>query len=151
MPKHMGVWAQTNLGGTKFLPEKFVSAITSPKKKKKGHRLFRCTFSIIFSLNLSPNVRPNNWWPFFFWRCYCSDKFFGQNIKTLTQIARKIKNCPKFYKQGGPVPPRTPHFLRLCLNKPNLLQRKLGKFATTIRMSFRQLLPATCDATFATY
>ena len=37
-----------------------------------------------------------------------------------------------------------------CLNKPNLLQRKLGKFARNIRMSFRQLLPATCDATFAT-
>ena len=31
-----------------------------------------------------------------------------------------------------------------CLNKPNLLQRKLGKFARNIRMSFRQLLPA-CD------
>ena len=29
-----------------------------------------------------------------------------------------------------------------CLNKPNLLQRKLGKFARNIRMSFRQLLPA---------
>ena len=28
------------------------------------------------------------------------------------------------------------------LNKPNLLQRKLGKFARNIRMSFRQLLPA---------
>ena len=37
-----------------------------------------------------------------------------------------------------------------CLNKPNLLQRKLGKFARNIRMSFRKLLPATCDATFAT-
>ena len=29
-----------------------------------------------------------------------------------------------------------------CLNKPNLLQRKLDKFARNIRMSFRQLLPA---------
>ena len=37
-----------------------------------------------------------------------------------------------------------------CLNKPNLLQRKLGKFARNIWMSFRQLLPATCDAAFAT-
>ena len=37
-----------------------------------------------------------------------------------------------------------------CLNKPNLPQRKLGKFARNIRMSFRQLLPATCNATFAT-
>ena len=28
---------------------------------------------------------------------------------TLTQIARKIKNCPKFYKQGGAsAPPDTP-------------------------------------------
>ena len=32
-----------------------------------------------------------------------------------------------------------------CLNKPNLLQRKLSKFARNIWMSFRQLLPATCD------
>ena len=37
-----------------------------------------------------------------------------------------------------------------CLSKPNLLQRKLGKFSRNIRMSFRQLLPATCDATFVT-
>ena len=30
---------------------------------------------------------------FFFWGgCYCSDKFFGQNIRTLTQIAKKSKN-----------------------------------------------------------
>ena len=29
-----------------------------------------------------------------------------------------------------------------CLNKPNLLQSKLSKFARNIRMSFRQLLPA---------
>ena len=29
-----------------------------------------------------------------------------------------------------------------CLNKPNLLQRKLGKSARNIRMGFRQLLPA---------
>ena len=29
-----------------------------------------------------------------------------------------------------------------CLNKPNFQQRKLGKFARNIRMSFRQLLPA---------
>ena len=29
-----------------------------------------------------------------------------------------------------------------CLNKPNLLQQKFGKFAWNIRMSFRQLLPA---------
>ena len=39
-----------------------------------------------------------------------------------------------------------------CLNKSNLLQQKLGKFARNIRMSFRQLLPARdlrcnlCDA-----
>ena len=32
----MGVWAETNLGGTKFLPEKFVTVITSPKKKKRS-------------------------------------------------------------------------------------------------------------------
>ena len=35
-----------------------------------------------------------------------------------------------------------------CLNKPHLLQRKLGKFARNIRMSFRQLVPARdlrCD------
>ena len=29
-----------------------------------------------------------------------------------------------------------------CLNKPNLLQQKLGKFVWNILMSFRQLLPA---------
>ena len=50
---------------------------------------------------------------FFFWRCYCSDKFFGKNVRTLTQIARKIKSCPKFLQPGGasapPDPPlRTP-------------------------------------------
>ena len=37
-----------------------------------------------------------------------------------------------------------------CLNKPNLLQRWLGKFARNTRMSFRQLLPATCNAIFTT-
>ena len=40
---YMGVRPQTHLGGTKFLPEKFVTAMTSPKKKKKkkkGHRLY---------------------------------------------------------------------------------------------------------------
>ena len=49
---------------------------------------------------------------FFFWRCYCSDKFFGQNIRTLTQIAKKSKIARNFTSRG-PVPPRTPHFLRL--------------------------------------
>ena len=34
-----------------------------------------------------------------------------------------------------------------CLNKPNLLQRKLHKFSGNIQICFWQLLPATCDAT----
>ena len=49
-------------GGTKFLPEKFVTVIVSPKKKKKkkkkGHRPFRCTLSITFRLNMPSNVGP---------------------------------------------------------------------------------------------
>ena len=48
-------------GGTKFLPEKFVTVIVFPKKKKKkkkGHRPFRCTLSITFGLNMPSNVGP---------------------------------------------------------------------------------------------
>ena len=99
----MGVWAQTNLGGHQIFARK-----TSPKKKKKR--------SSPVSLHLFHHFRPKSVTKreakqlitFFFWRCYCSHKFFGQNIKTLTQISRKIKNCPKFYKQGGQCPPGPP-------------------------------------------
>ena len=48
-------------GGTKFLPEKFVTVIVSQKKKKKnkkGHCPFRCTLSITFRLNMPSNVGP---------------------------------------------------------------------------------------------
>ena len=56
---------------------------------------------------------------FFFWRCYCSDKFFGQNIKTLTQIARKM---PEILPAGGasapPDPPLPTPMFRQHLRTP---------------------------------
>ena len=42
---------------------------------------------------------------FFF---FFGDKFFGKNVRTLTQIARKIKVARNFYNQEGPVPPGPP-------------------------------------------
>ena len=65
------------------------SAVIS-KKKKKGHPLFRCTFSITFGLNMPPNVRPTKCGHFFFfWRCYWSDKFFGQMKGHLPKLPEK--------------------------------------------------------------
>ena len=58
IPSHGRTTSNPFGGGTKFLPEKFVTAMTSPKKKK-GHRLFRCTFPITFGLNMPSNVSPN--------------------------------------------------------------------------------------------
>ena len=101
-------------GGTKFLPEKFVTAMTSPKKKKRSSpvslHLFHHFWPKYATKRVSKQVLT---FFFFFWRCYCSDKFFGKNVRTLTQIARKIKSCPKFLQPGGasapPDPPlRTP-------------------------------------------
>ena len=45
----MGVRPQTHLGGTKFLPEKFVTAMTSPKKKKKVIACFAAPFSLLLA------------------------------------------------------------------------------------------------------
>ena len=102
--------SSNQFGGHQIFARKicYYNNISKKKKKKRSSPV---------SLHLFHHFRPKYVTKreakqvttfFFFWRCYCSDKFFGQNIKTLTQIARKIKNCPKFYKQGGPVPPRTP-------------------------------------------
>ena len=44
----------------------YSGVISKKKKKKKGHRLFRCTFTICFGLNMPPNVRPTKCAPFFF-------------------------------------------------------------------------------------
>ena len=54
-------------------------------------------------------------------------------IKPLRSLHVVFSSCCSQSKEG--------------LNKPNLLQLKLGKSARNIRRSFRQLLPATCDAT----
>ena len=112
----MGVRPQTHLGGHQIFARKVCHFDDISKKKKKGHRLFRCTFSITFGLNMPSNVCPGGYSPFFFfflWRCHRGDKLFGKNVRTLTQIARKIKSCPNFLQPGGasapPDPPlRTP-------------------------------------------
>ena len=69
------------------------SGVISKKKKKRSSPV---------SLHLSHHIWPKyaaereanqvRTFFFFFWRCYCSYKFFGQNIRTLTQIAWKILN-----------------------------------------------------------
>ena len=115
-------------GAPNFCPKSLSLRWHLQKKKKKGHHLFRCTFSITIGLNMPPDVCPNKCWPFFFfflWRCYCSDKFFGQDVRTLTQIARKIKSCPKFLQPGGagapPDPPlRTPMYVACNIFMPHL-------------------------------
>ena len=104
-------------GGTKFLPEKFVTAMTSPKKKKRSSPVSLHRFHYFWPKYTIKRVSKQVL-TFFFCRCYCSDKFFGKNVRTLTQIARKIKSCPKFLQPGGasalPDPPlRTPMFVGL--------------------------------------
>ena len=84
-------------GGTKFLPEKFVTAMTSPKKKVIA--CFAAPFSLL-SAKICPTYVQTNVDLFFF--------FFGKNVRTLTQIARKIKSCPKFLQPGGASAPPGP-------------------------------------------
>ena len=59
--EYMGVRPQTHLGGHQIFARKVChyDDISKNKKKKKGHRLFRCTFSITFGLNMPSNVSPN--------------------------------------------------------------------------------------------
>ena len=56
----MGVRPQTNLGGHQIFARKIChcNSISKKKKKKKGHRPFRCTLSITFGLNMPSNVGP---------------------------------------------------------------------------------------------
>ena len=64
------------------------------QKKKKGHPLFHCTFSITFGLNMPPNVRPTKC-PLFF--------FFGDVIGVTNFSARwkdTYPNCQKNLKPG---------------------------------------------------
>ena len=142
----MGVWPQTNLGGHQIFARK-ICHCNNISKKKKGHHLFRCTFSIIFGLNMSRNVGPNRWWPFFFLEMLLQWQIFQakiwcppntctwlkadgvDNINTLTQIARKIKNCPKFCREinaflqaGGPVPPGPPTSYAYACDRFNKLR-----------------------------
>ena len=111
----MGVRPQTHLGGHQIFARKVCHCDDISKKKKKKsspvslHR-FHCFWPKYTIKRVSKQVLT---FFFFFWRCYCSDKFFGKNVRTLTQIARKIKSCPKFLQPGGasapPDPPlRTP-------------------------------------------
>ena len=58
-----------------ILPEKFLTAITS---LKKGHHLFGLTFGDISRPKMMEKVLRDDL--FFFWRCYCSEKFFGQKF-----------------------------------------------------------------------
>ena len=119
----IGARPQTHLGGHQIFARKVCHCDDiSKKKKKKGHRLFRCTFYAIKRVSKQMLT-----FFFFFWRCYCSDKFFGKNVRTLTQIARRIKSCPKFLQPGGasapPDPPlRTPMLLITMRNLFTALQ-----------------------------
>ena len=67
----------------------------SKKKKKKGHGLFCYTFTITLGLNMPPNVTPTKWGPvfFFFWRCYCSNKFFGQIQGHFLKLPKNSSTC----------------------------------------------------------
>ena len=113
---HMGVRPQTHLGGHQiFLPEKFVTAMTSPKKKKRSSPVSLYLFHYFWPKYAIKRVSKQIltfffFFFFFFWRCHRSDKLFGKNVRTLTQIARKIKSCPKFLQPGGAS---APHFVRL--------------------------------------
>ena len=82
-------------GGTKFLPEKFVTKYAIKRVSKQMLTFFFYLF-IFFGGDV---IAVTN--------------FSGKNVRTLTQIARKIKSCPKFLQPGGasapPDPPlRTP-------------------------------------------
>ena len=75
--------------------------MTSPKKKK-GHRLIRCTFSMTSGLNMPPNVYPI----FFFF------SFFG-DVMAVTNFSAKIQphllKLPEIFpSRGGQCPPGPP-------------------------------------------
>ena len=116
----MGVRPQTNLGGHQIFARKICHCNSiSKKKKKKGHRPFRCTLSITFGLNMPSNVGPKWYCPFFFGDAITETNFSAKMYGHLLKLPEKLKvaqnfysNCPKNYKlpkfKGGQCPPGPP-------------------------------------------
>ena len=109
----MGVRPQTHLGGHQIFARKVCHCDDISRKKKRSSPVSLHLFHHFWPKYATTRVSKQVLTFFFFWKCYCSDKFLGQNVRTLTQIARKIISCPKFLQPGGasapPDPPlRTP-------------------------------------------
>ena len=116
----MGVRPQTNLGGHQIFARKICHCNSiSKKKKKKGHRPFRCTLSITFGLNMHQTWVQSGIDVFFFGDAIAVTNFSAKMYGHLLTLPEKLKiarnfysNCPKNYKlpefKGGQCPPGPP-------------------------------------------
>ena len=96
-------------GAPNFCPKSLSQRWHLQKKKKKGHRLFRCTFSITFGLNVPSSVCPNRCWPFFFLEMLLQWQIFRQKCKdTYSDCPKNLKLLEIFTTRRGQCPPGPP-------------------------------------------
>ena len=106
-------------GGTKFLPEKFVTVIVSPKKKKRSSPV---SLHLIYYFWTKHAVKRGSKVVltfFFFGDAIAETNFSAKMYGHLLKLPEKLKvarnfysNCPKNYKspefKGGQCPPGPP-------------------------------------------
>ena len=84
------------------------------KKKKKGHRLFRCTFTICFGLNMPPSVGPTKCGPLFIFFIFYLEMLLQWQIFR-GKYRDTYSNCPKNLKPAmRHLKPRNAPILAQC-------------------------------------